>query len=175
VGLPHSQTRGGLPTILTGVGLTFAGELVRVWGVRHIGVISRTRSDRLGPLISRGPFGYVRNPLYLGNVGLWVGFALAAREVWLALLIVAILGVAYHAIVRWEETVLEQRIGQPYRDYVRRVPRWLPTIATRPARVASVQSPARFTWQETLYSERGTLLAIAAGYALLWLKATLAF
>ena len=47
--------------------------------VHHIGVISRTRSDRLGPLVASGPFALVRNPLYLGNIALWVGFALTAR------------------------------------------------------------------------------------------------
>jgi hypothetical protein len=28
----------------------------------------------------------------------------------------------------------------------------------------------RFSWRETLFSERGTLIAIAAGFFLLWLK-----
>jgi hypothetical protein len=28
-----------------------------------------------------------------------------------------------------------------------------------------------FSWSDTLFSERGTLLAIAVGYALLWIKA----
>ncbi len=55
-----------------------AGELLRLWAVRHIGVISRTRSDRLGPLISTGPFGWVRNPLYIGNLALWSGFTVSA-------------------------------------------------------------------------------------------------
>ena len=35
-----------------------------------------------------GPFALVRNPLYLGNIALWVGFALSARLVWLAPIIV---------------------------------------------------------------------------------------
>ena len=55
-----------------------AGELLRFWAVRHIGVISRTRSDRLGPLVETGPFALIRNPLYLGNIALWVGFTLSA-------------------------------------------------------------------------------------------------
>jgi hypothetical protein len=27
-----------------------------------------------------------------------------------------------------------------------------------------------FSWRQTIYSERGTLVAIAVGFALLWLK-----
>ena len=29
----------------------------------------------------------------------------------------------------------------------------------------------RFSWRETLFSERGTLIAIGLGYLLLWVKA----
>ena len=143
-----------------------AGELVRLWAVRHIGAISRTRSDRLGPLVQSGPFAYVRNPLYLGNLALWTGFALTARLVWLVPLALVLLSAAYHAIVRWEESLLESRLGDAYRVYVRRVPRWIPTVPAR--RTPLAVRP--FTWGETLFSERGTLMAIAAGYLLLWLK-----
>src|SRR5207237_2659474 len=50
----------------SGAVLVAAGEWIRLWAVRHIGVISRTRSDRVGPLVSTGPFAHVRNPLYIG-------------------------------------------------------------------------------------------------------------
>src|SRR5207253_3795208 len=69
--------------LAAGVVVTALGELLRLWGVRHIGAISRTRSDRLGPLVATGPFARLRNPLYVGNIALWVGFALAGRLVWL--------------------------------------------------------------------------------------------
>ena len=151
---------------LAGVLVVALGELLRMWGVHHIGVISRTRSDRLGPLIDTGPFSLVRNPLYLGNILLWLGFSISARLIWLAPFIVLLLSVEYHAIVRWEERLLESRIGLTYRDYTRRVPRWLPLLRA-PVRL---HGAAPFSWGETLRSERGTLIAIAAGYVLLAIK-----
>ena len=181
--------------IAGGVALTVAGEAVRLWGVQHIGVISRTRSDRLGPLVTTGPFAFVRNPLYLGNIALWAGFALASRQVWLVPVTIVVLAVEYHAIVRWEEHLLEARLGEAYRDYAGRVPRWLPTLhrgalnrgdrrdnkdlgQLHTSAVSAVPAVQRdtlanrdaFTWRETLFSERGTLIAIAVGYLLLWLK-----
>lgn len=155
------------PSASAGVLVVGLGELLRIWGVHHIGVISRTRSDRLGPLIDTGPFSLVRNPLYLGNILLWVGLAISARLIWLAPFIVLLLGLEYHAIVRWEEQLLTTRIGPPYVDYTRRVPRWLPMLRAPKALVGA----APFSWAETFRSERGTLLAIVAGYALLALKA----
>ena len=174
--------------IASGIGLILAGEAIRLWAVHHIGAVSRTRSERLGPLVAAGPFAIVRNPLYVGNIALWAGFALAARLVWLAPVVVVVLALEYHAIVQWEEQLLEARLGADYRAYAASVPRWLPTLhlltlhhgghwghggknqRDRPS--ASSVSPAveRFSLRETLFSERGTLIAIAAGYLLLWLK-----
>ncbi len=152
----------------TGVTLTAIGELIRVWGVHHIGAISRTRSDRLGPLVATGPFAVIRNPLYAGNIALWVGFALTARLVWLAPVLLVLLGLEYHAIVRWEETLLEARLGQVYEDYAQRVPRWLPAFNRRDRGLR--RRTEGFSWRATLFSERGTLIAIALGYGVLWIK-----
>jgi protein-S-isoprenylcysteine O-methyltransferase Ste14 len=161
--------------LAAGVAITALGEALRLWGVRHIGAISRTRSNRLGPLVDTGPFAIVRNPLYIGNIALWAGFALTARLVWLVPVIVVLLGLEYHAIVRWEEQLLEQQRGDEYRAYCARVPRWLPK-SNRGARGDrrennfSAASASACSWRETLFSERGTLIAIAAGYLLLWIK-----
>jgi protein-S-isoprenylcysteine O-methyltransferase Ste14 len=142
------------------------GELLRLTAVRHIGTISRTRTDRLGPLVASGPFRWVRNPLYIGNAALWIGLALVARLPWLVAPIALLLALEYHAIVRWEEQLLAERLGQPYRDYMRAVPRWFP----RPPPPSGNSAPLTFNWQETLFSERGTLIAIVGGLVLLWLK-----
>ena len=148
------------------------GEAIRLWAVHHIGAISRTRSDRLGPLVSSGPFALIRNPLYVGNILLWTGFAVSAQLVWLAPIIVVLLTLEYHAIVRWEEGLLAQRIGEPYSQYAAKVPRWLPSlsrVSSSPEQAMPVA--AAFSWRETLFSERGTLIAIGAGFLILWLKA----
>ena len=182
--VPADPASRSIALVAAGVAVTLLGELLRLWGVHHIGVISRTRSDRLGPLVASGPFAFVRNPLYLGNIALWLGFAMIARLVALLPTIVLLLGIEYHAIVRWEERLLETRLGTAYREYAARVPRWIPRIyhgghggnggsnvqvQTSASSVSSVVK--RFSWSETLFSERGTLIAMAGGYLLLWLKA----
>ncbi len=150
----------------TGVGLVAIGEAVRLWSVRQIGVISRTRSGRVGPLVVSGPFALVRNPLYLGNIALWIGFAVSARLVWFAPVVALVLGLEYHAIVRWEERLLDAQLGDRYRQYLARVPRWIPTLSSPAVEAAT----APYSWRDTLFSERGTLIAIAVGYLLLWIK-----
>ena len=138
-----------------------------MWSVHHIGAISRTRSDRLGPLIGTGPFALVRNPLYLGNIALWAGFAVTAQLLWLAPLLIVLLAAEYHAIVRWEERLLAERMGQPYVNYIAGVPRWVPSFGAR----TPAGDHATFSLKQTLFSERGTLIALVAGFLVLWLKA----
>jgi protein-S-isoprenylcysteine O-methyltransferase Ste14 len=46
---------------------------------------------------------------------MWAGLTLSAGLVWLIPLVLAFLAVVYHAIVRWEETLLEARRGDEYR------------------------------------------------------------
>ena len=165
--LPGSESASPF-LVGAGVGITIVGELIRLWSVYHIGAISRTRSERLGPLVASGPFALVRNPLYVANIQLWVGFAIAARMLWLAPIVVVLLALEYHAIVRWEEMLLESRLGQAYREYAARVPRWMPSFDRGDRGLRRAREG--FSWSATLFSERGTLLAIAAGYLLLWIK-----
>jgi protein-S-isoprenylcysteine O-methyltransferase Ste14 len=76
-------------------------------------------------LLERGPYAFTRNPMYVGEVLLWLGQALLYGRV-------AVLGVglllfsAMHwQVIPREERALEERFGEPYRAYLRRVPRWL--------------------------------------------------
>jgi protein-S-isoprenylcysteine O-methyltransferase Ste14 len=155
--------------VIVGTAMVICGEMVRLWAVRHIGTISRTRGDRLGPLVSSGPFAFVRNPLYLGNVALWTGFTMAARLLWLVPIVIVVLSLEYHAIVRWEEDLLTARRGDDYRTYAARVPRWIPSLRSS----GTAPAPSLHSWRETFFSERGTLLSIGGGFLLLWIKSQL--
>jgi protein-S-isoprenylcysteine O-methyltransferase Ste14 len=158
--------------IAIGSAIVVVSELLRLWAVHHVGVISRTRSDRLGPLIRTGPFAIVRNPLYLANIALWVGFALIAQIAWIVPLFIVVLGMEYHAIVLWEEQLLQLRRGEEYREYATHVPRWIPAFRTASS-PAFESGNARHSLRDTLFSERGTLIAIGVGYLLLWVKSRL--
>ena len=173
----ESLALGSTRVVVAGVAAVVIGEGIRLWGVRRIGAISRTRGDRLGPLVASGPFAIIRNPLYVGNILLWAGFSMSARLLWFAPVCVAILAFEYQVIVRWEERLLEERLGERYQTYARQVPRWIPTSNRGEPRGSQVSTNSAisavnvFSWRDTLHSERGTLIAIAVGYLLLWIKA----
>jgi len=153
--------------LATGLAMVISGLGIRGWAVRHIGTISRTRSARLGPMMSRGPFALVRNPLYVGNFLMWIGFALSSGLLWMVPVAWAIFALQYNAIIRFEEAALTRHFGDAYVDYLRSVPRW----ALHPGRLpAALRDRGVHPWSEVAFSERGTLIAAAAVTALLLAK-----
>lgn len=146
--------------------LVLLGEAVRLWGVRHIGAISRTRTTRYGPLITGGPYGIVRNPLYVGNWFLWTGFAVWSGLLWMVPVAWLIFAVQYRAIARWEGEFIRSIYRETYDAYAREVKAWVPRWPPFPAAAGARRHP----WGDVFFSERGTLLAAAAMSALLIAK-----
>ncbi len=77
-------------------------------------------------IIEAGPYRYSRNPIYLSMFAVVAGLGLALDSLWQF----AALAVALYPVLRWgvvarEEAYLERKFGEAYRDYTRRVRRWL--------------------------------------------------
>lgn len=112
--------------VALGVLIAFAGSAVRAAGVAAAGTGTRRRSRRVDELVSYGIFGWVRNPLYIGNFLLWLGVLVAVQAWTLAPWALGAFGLIYIFIVWYEEGVLESHFGASYVDYKQRVPRWIP-------------------------------------------------
>lgn len=78
-------------------------------------------------LATTGPYAYTRNPLYLGSLIMAVGFAVAARSLWIGLIMVAMFIAIYVPVIRAEESCLAQQFPE-FAEYARRVPRWMPRL-----------------------------------------------
>jgi len=76
-------------------------------------------------LTRTGPYSYVRNPLYLGSIIIALGFALAARDLWIGIAIVFLFVLIYWPVIRSEEEFLRKQFVD-YDDYSTRVPRLVP-------------------------------------------------
>lgn len=115
-----------LPMVLAGALIALAGSAMRAAGVAAAGTGTRRRSRRVDALIDYGVFGWVRNPLYIGNFLLWLGVLVAAQAWTVAPWALGAFALIYAFIVWYEEGVLESHFGATYVDYKSRVPRWLP-------------------------------------------------
>lgn len=76
-------------------------------------------------LTTTGPYAYVRNPLYLGSIIIAIGFAIAARDVWVGVVLVVFFCTIYVPVIRGEENYLRAAFSG-YTDYTRHVPRLVP-------------------------------------------------
>jgi len=79
-------------------------------------------------LTTTGPYAYTRNPLYLGSLIIAAGFAVAARNLWIALAIAVIFVAIYVPVMNFEEQFLRSQF-QGFDEYAQRVPRLLPRLS----------------------------------------------
>jgi len=143
-----------------GFPLAVAGELIRLWGVSIAGSETRvTGGVGASQLITSGPFAYVRNPLYLGNMLIYIGLGIASMALfpWLQVGALVFFLVQYRSIVSLEEEFLVKKFGDAYLRYRDAVPRFLPDGRKFPAAPAGQPEPS---WDRGLKSERRTLQAI---------------
>jgi protein-S-isoprenylcysteine O-methyltransferase Ste14 len=121
--IPGKQTLNGW---LVGAAFIVVGEIIRIVGVAAAGTVTRRRSRDVQRLVTYGVFSWMRNPLYVGNFLVWIGFVIGSGV--LSFLPVAILlfALEYTLIVRYEEGVLESIFGAEYLAYKARTPRWIP-------------------------------------------------
>lgn len=153
----------GMPvSLITGFAVAVVGELIRFWGVSWAGSETRTTSEVGGSnLVISGPFAYVRNPLYIGNILIYLGLGIMSFALFPYLQIAALLFFVfqYHFIVKGEENYLHKTYGGSYEEFVNNVPRFLPRLT--PYKNPEIMQPA-FKPKEGLRSERRTLQAIVS-------------
>lgn len=149
-----------LLTLLLGFGIVCGGELLRLWGVSIAGSETRT-TDTVGGtfLITTGPFAYVRNPLYLGNILLYFGVGIMANALmpWLPWAALLYFFFQYSLIVSLEEEYLVRAFKHDFVQYCESVPRFIPTL--KKYKVGIHEQPA-LNWKRGFVSEQRTLQAI---------------
>ena len=89
---------------------------------------SGTRAEPWRPasaLVASGLYRHTRNPMYLGMSFLGLAIALAFTSVTAALLTILAAFIVDRTVIAREEAYLERRFGANYREYRKRVRRWL--------------------------------------------------
>lgn len=76
-------------------------------------------------LVTSGPYRFTRNPMYVGMAFLYIALAVAFGVIWALMALPGALAAVDRLVIAREEPYLEARFGERYRDYQRRVRRWL--------------------------------------------------
>jgi len=104
-------------SIAAGTAIAIPGILLRALASGHV------KKDE--ELTTSGPYAYTRNPLYLGSLIMAVGFAIAARSLWVVALMLVMFFAIYLPVIRNEEEFLRQTFPG-FNEYAQNVPRLLP-------------------------------------------------
>jgi protein-S-isoprenylcysteine O-methyltransferase Ste14 len=148
---------------LAGGVLIVVGEWIRMSGVAAAGTVTRRRSRNVQRLVTYGIFRWVRNPLYVGNFFIWMGFVVISGVLWFLPIAIVIFAVEYTLIVRYEEGVLESIFGPEYLAYKQTTPRWVP-------RPPAQREAGPHDWAEAWRSEISTFLQYLALVVLFLIK-----
>jgi protein-S-isoprenylcysteine O-methyltransferase Ste14 len=147
-------------TLLVGVIVSVLGLLLRAWASGHI----RKNSS----LATSGPYAYTRNPLYLGNFLLGVGFTIGSGWWPLGVLFAVLFLGIYLPVMRVESQTLTQLFGESYQGYARGVPLFFPRVTP----YQSGKDPTEFDRSLYMrYREYRAALGLVVAWGLLVFKA----
>ncbi len=159
-----------ITSLIIGFVIAVSGELIRLWGVSWAGSETRTTGGVGGTyLVISGPFAHVRNPLYVGNILMYLGLGIMSMSLFPYLQIVAILFfiMQYQFIVKEEEGFLIKKFGDDYQKYLQNVPRFFPRVTKYKDK--SIPQP-NYSLNAGLQSEKRTLQAFGTVALLIVIK-----
>ncbi|MDR1978075.1 MAG: isoprenylcysteine carboxylmethyltransferase family protein [Synergistaceae bacterium] len=157
--LAHPSRR----SILWGLPWVALGQLLRFWAV---GCIGRYRGEKVGAraLTTWGPYAFVRNPLYVGNGLIGLGWGLMAGFLPVLIFVITFVLLYTVLIVPHEESFLSEKFGAEYSRYKERTGGFFPVAWPR-GRIAG-PFDKRVLWT----SERHSLLTTVVGSLLIIAK-----
>jgi protein-S-isoprenylcysteine O-methyltransferase Ste14 len=139
--------------------ISLIGELIQLWCFAAL--------DKGRSLACRGPYAFVRNPMYLGRYFIVLGFVvlLGKPGLWLLLPFTIFYWFYMRNRVAREEEFLAGALGEDYAAYCGRVNRFLPTFT-------DISGKAMLYWNWSLFTRNHgwtNLIALLAVYAVLYL------
>jgi protein-S-isoprenylcysteine O-methyltransferase Ste14 len=122
----------GTPQV-AGMTVATLGSLLALWCIFTFATIGKGTPAPFDPprrLVIKGPYRYVRNPMYMGAGVALAGAALFYVSLQLAIYAVLFLVVTHLFVVLYEEPTLRRSFPEEYAAYCQRVKRWWPTLSS---------------------------------------------
>ena len=121
------------PGIIQAVGLSVgtAGALIALWCILSFSLAGRGTPAPFDPpqrLVVRGPYRFMRNPMYIGAALALAGASLFYGSIFLLAYASIFLLVCHLFVIGYEEPTLRRTFGSDYETYCSKVNRWWPNI-----------------------------------------------
>ena len=114
-----------------GILICGAGAAIGLLCVFNFALIGRGTPAPFAPprrLVTRGPYRFVRNPMYMGVGVFFAGAAVFYQSNVLLAYVVLFVTASHFFVVLYEEPTLRRTFGSEYSKYCSRVARWWPHL-----------------------------------------------
>ena len=115
------------------IGATILGACIVEFARSGKGTLSPLDAPPL--LVVQGLYRYARNPMYVGVTTVLIGELLLAQTIGMFRYVVGWMVIVNIFVIAYEEPTLRRMFGEPYLEYKKAVPRWIPRA--RPWRSSS--------------------------------------
>ncbi len=78
-------------------------------------------------VIKTDVFAMIRHPMYFGSILAYLGFVILSFSM-IALIVFVIVVIFYFYLCHYEEQILVEKIGDKYRNYMKKIPMLIPFI-----------------------------------------------
>jgi protein-S-isoprenylcysteine O-methyltransferase Ste14 len=154
--------------VIIGLSVALFGQAIRILTIGLVYIIrgGRHRQIYAKELVTDGIFAHCRNPLYLGNILIITGLGIMSNSLVSLLIFLPLFVFAYQAIVIAEENFLNDRFGPQYKNYLKRVNRWVPNLKG----IGNTINSSTFKWRRVIVKEYNSIYIWLTGAVLLILK-----
>lgn len=144
-----------------GVLIVLAGQIFRILVVGFAYIKRGGKDGKVfaTSLVQTGFYAHVRNPMYVGNYLIMLGFVLLYGSLWGYFVVLPFFTLVYYSIVKNEECYLRNEFGQEYEDYTAKVNRFIPDFRG----IKKSLDRYRYDWKKALRKEYGTISLILCG------------
>ena len=122
--IPHPYNFVGILLIPVGRLLVIWANYALLW-IGRIGFKDREPMQRPSSLVLVGPYRFTRNPIYFGCLLMILGLVIVWSSIVIALLLIVVYVIFRFVFIRREEIILEEEFGEEYREFKKRVRRWI--------------------------------------------------
>ncbi|MFW9849655.1 MAG: methyltransferase family protein [Candidatus Thorarchaeota archaeon] len=113
-----------------GIGILLLGGIILLVSRYYLGQFGGPRIvlERDHQLITRGTYRYIRHPIYLGMILLFIGYIISLAGILVSIVWTFILFIILRERIIQEEELLKLRFGREYDEYVSRTCRLIPFL-----------------------------------------------
>jgi protein-S-isoprenylcysteine O-methyltransferase Ste14 len=153
--------------IFIGLLITIFGQLIRGATIGLAYIIRGGKDGKVyaEDLVTEGIFNHCRNPLYVGNILMLLGVGILSNSLIYVMVVIPLFILIYHSIVLAEERFLQQKFGEQFKAYCKRVNRWIPDFSN----ISDTFKSMKFKGKRWLLKEYNTQYVWLTGITLILL------